>query len=88
MLFTCSGLPGASLAVGLFTTLQTTSPRRALGRVTGIMTAGEAVGITTGSILTAFAVDHLPLEALLDTQASIYLVAGVLALWLVRPTVG
>jgi predicted MFS family arabinose efflux permease len=85
ILFSLSGLPGAALSIGLFTTLQATSPPHAIGRVTGIMTAGEAIGITIGSIAAGIAVDHIRLDALLDAQAAIYLAAGVLAWLLVMP---
>ena len=79
VLFSFSGLPGAALSVGLLTTLQTTSPPHALGRVTGILSAGEAVGVTTGSILAGLLVDHVALSTLLNSQAIIYLGAGLLA---------
>jgi MFS family permease len=85
LLFSISGLPGAALSVGLFTTLQTASPSHALGRVTGIMSAGEAIGVTTGSILAGLLVDHVKLNTLLNTQATIYLIAGLLAFILVKP---
>jgi predicted MFS family arabinose efflux permease len=85
ILFALSGFPGAALSVGLFTTLQTTAPPHALGRVTGIMTAGEAIGITIGSIAAGVAVDHIRLTVLLDAQAAIYVLAGVLAHALVTP---
>jgi len=84
VLFSVSGLPGAALSVGLFTTLQTTSPPHAIGRVTGIMAAGDAVGVATGSILTGLLIDQLGLGTLLNAQASIYLVAGLVALAVVR----
>lgn len=85
LLFSISGLPGAALNVGLFTTLQTASPPHVLGRVTGIMSAGEAIGVTTGSIVAGLLVDHVKLNTLLNTQAAIYLAAGLLALVLVKP---
>ena len=85
LLFSISGLPGAALGVGLFTTLQTASPQHAIGRVVGIMSAGEAIGLTTGSILAGLLVDHAKLSTLLNTQAAIYLSAGLLAFILVKP---
>ncbi len=85
LLFSISGLPGAALTVGLFTTVQTASPSHAVGRVTGIMSAGEAIGVTTGSILAGLLVDHVELDRLLNGQAAIYLAAGILAFVLVTP---
>lgn len=88
LLFSVSGLPGAALTVGLFTTLQTASPPQALGRVAGILSAGDALGVTVGSIVAGLLVDRLDLGALLNAQAAIYLGAGLLALVLLRPGPG
>jgi predicted MFS family arabinose efflux permease len=49
------------------------------------MSAGEAIGVTTGSILAGLLVDHVKLNTLLNTQAIIYLIAGLLAFILVKP---
>ncbi len=83
LLFSLSGVPGAALSVGLFTTIQTTSPQRSIGRVTGVMGAGDAVGAAIGSILAGLLIDRVDLGILLNTQAAVYLVAGVLAFLLV-----
>ena len=83
-LFSLSGIPGAALTVGLFTTIQTTAPAGVLGRVTGVLLAAEAVGAALGSILAGFLVDHLPLDTLLDSQAGIYLGCGLLVFAVIR----
>jgi predicted MFS family arabinose efflux permease len=82
VLFALSGLPGSAVSVGLMTTLQTASPPEVLGRVGGVWLAADAVGTGVGSIATGLLVDVAPLESLLDGQATIYLVCGVLALML------
>ncbi len=84
-LFGFSGLPGAALSVGLFTIVQTQSPTHVLGRVVGLLSASEAIGVAIGSITTGLLIDRLPLTLLLNTQAAIYLVTGALALLLVVP---
>ncbi|HEU5107047.1 MAG TPA: MFS transporter, partial [Micromonosporaceae bacterium] len=84
VLFALSGLPGAALQVGLFTVVQTTSPSGTLGRIAGVLTAGEAVGAAVGSILAGLLVDHVALVPLLDAQAGVYLVCGSLVLLLAR----
>ncbi|MEM9651180.1 MAG: MFS transporter [Actinomycetota bacterium] len=84
LLFAVSGLPGAALAVGLFTTVQTAAPPQTLGRIVGLMSAGEAIGVTTGSIVAGLLVDRISLSVLLNAQATVYLTAGVLAFGLVR----
>ncbi len=85
LLFALSGLPGAAWSVGLFTILQTRSPRDVLGRVVGLMTTGEGIGMAIGAIVTGVLIDRLPLAVLLDGQAAIYIVVGLLAVLLVVP---
>jgi hypothetical protein len=36
-----SGIPGAALTVGIFTTIQTTAPAAILGRVVGVLLAAK-----------------------------------------------
>ena len=83
-LFALSGLPGSALTVGLFTTIQTRSPRDVLGRVVGFLGTSEAIGVATGSVIAGIVVDYLPLEPILNTQASIYLATGAAALVLTK----
>jgi predicted MFS family arabinose efflux permease len=83
VLFSLSGIPGSALAVGFLTTVQTHTPGHALGRIAGLMGAAEAVAIAFASMVTGTLVDHVPLAPLLDTQASIYVVAGLAAFVLV-----
>ncbi len=80
VLFSLSGIPGSALSVGLTTTLQVTSPPEVLGRVGGVWLAADAAGTGVGSIATGLLVDHVPLAVLLDGQAAVYLMCGVLAL--------
>jgi len=84
-LFSLSGLPGAALAVGLFTTIQTRGPDYALGRVIGFMGALEALGAAGGAIAAGVLVDRAPLQVLLNGQAAIYVFSGMLAFIFVVP---
>jgi MFS family permease len=84
LLFALSGIPGSALAVGIVTTVQTDSPPAVLGRVVGVMRSVESIGQAGASILAGVLVDAVPLNALLDAQAIVYLVCGLLALALVR----
>jgi MFS family permease len=84
-LFALSGIPGAALTVGLFTTVQSRTPRPTVGRVVGLMGTGESIGVATGSIIAGALVDHVSLAPILNGQATIYLIAGALALLLVAP---
>lgn len=85
LLFALSGLPGSALSVGLFTTIQSRTPRPTLGRVVGYLGTTEAIGIAVGSIVAGVLVDRYDLAPILNGQAAIYITAGVLALFLVAP---
>jgi predicted MFS family arabinose efflux permease len=80
LLFSLSGLPGSALSVGLVTTIQTESPTGTLGRVAGVMRSLESIGAALGSIVAGVLVDTVSLTFLLDAQALVYVVCGVLAL--------
>jgi predicted MFS family arabinose efflux permease len=84
VLFALSGIPGSALAVGIVTTVQTASPPAVLGRVVGVMRSVESIGQAAAAIITGVLVDAVPLTTLLDAQALVYLVCGLLALALVR----
>jgi predicted MFS family arabinose efflux permease len=83
-LFALSGIPGSALSVGIVTTVQTRSPPAVLGRVVGVMRSLESIGQAAAAILTGVLVDAVPLTTLLDAQAVVYIVCGLLALGLVR----
>jgi predicted MFS family arabinose efflux permease len=85
VLFSLSGIPGAAMSVGLYTTVQLRSPRHTLGRVVGLLGTADAIGVACGSIVTGLLVDRIALRALLDAQAAIYVVTGILACLLVVP---
>lgn len=88
VLFAASGIPGSAMAVGFITTIQTASPRHAIGRVIGLMRTADAIGTAAGSIATGVLIDRVPLEILLDAQAAVYLVVGVVAVILFRASRG
>lgn len=90
VLFAMSGIPGAAMSVGFVTTVQTASPPRALGRVSGLMGTADAMGTAAGSIATGLLIDRLPLRSLVNAQAAIYLLSGAvaLALFVRRPPPG
>ena len=84
VLFSLSGFPGAALSVGMVTTVQTASPRHALGRISGMFNTADALGTALGSILAGALIDHLALRPLLDVQSGIYLTGGIAAFVLLR----
>jgi predicted MFS family arabinose efflux permease len=83
-LFVVCGVPGVVIQSGLLTELQTAVPPAATGRLMSTAYAAMALGNTVGMLVAGAAADTLGSTALLDTQAAIYVLAGLLAL-LVRP---
>jgi MFS family permease len=85
-LFIAMGLPAVTTATGEITLVQTAVPPRALGRVIAAMTtldgAAQALGLLLGGLL-ADAHDIVPV---LDVQASLYLLCGVIAIIALRGT--
>lgn len=85
-LFIAMGLPGVTTATGEITLVQTTVPPRALGRVIAAMTtldgAAQAVGLLIGGLLA----DSGDIVPILDVQASLYLLCGVIGIIALRGT--
>lgn len=79
-LFIAMGLPAVATATGEITLVQTVTPRAALGRVIAAVTtlsgAAQGVGLLAGGILA----ETVGAVTVLDGQASLYLLCGVLAL--------
>ncbi len=85
LVFGASGIPGAAIEVGLFTTVQRSSPPGMLGRVVGVSNAINGVTRAAGSLLAGLLLTGRNLVLLLDAQATIYVVAGGLTFAFVRP---
>ncbi|ANF31279.1 hypothetical protein A0130_06005 [Leifsonia xyli] len=85
-LFIAMGLPAVTTATGEITLVQTAVPPRALGRVIAAMTtvdgAAQAVGLLLGGLLA----DSHDIVPILDVQASLYLLCGVIAIIALRGT--
>lgn len=84
LVFAVAGVPGAAIGIGVNTLLQLLSPREMLGRVVGFAGALGAVARSLGAIAGGLLVEQLPLVGLLDSQAFIYIVSGVLAIRMIR----
>lgn len=78
--FITMGIPGVAVTAGLMTEVQLVAPPGSLGRVFATMqTVGQAAqGV--GLIAAALLADWLGVVVVLDTQATLYLLCGVLAL--------
>jgi Na+/melibiose symporter-like transporter len=83
-LFIAMGLPAVATATGEITLVQTTVPPRALGRVIAAVTtvdgAAQGVGLLVGGLLA----DTAAVVPVLDGQASLYILCGVIALVALR----
>ncbi|MET3564672.1 Na+/melibiose symporter-like transporter [Leifsonia sp. 563] len=83
-LFIAMGIPGVTTATGEITLVQTTVPARALGRVIAAVTtldgAAQAVGLLIGGLLA----DSGGIIPVLDVQASLYLLCGLIGVVALR----
>jgi MFS family permease len=79
-LFIAMGLPAVATATGEITLVQTVTPRATLGRVIAAVTtlSGAAQGV--GLLLAGLVAESVGTVRVLDAQASLYLLCGVLAL--------
>lgn len=86
-LFIAVGAPGAAYVAGASTQLQQLTADGMRGRVFSTFGSVLNVGQTVGMIAAGVLADRLPLIVMLDAQAGLYLLAGALALALLRRTV-
>jgi MFS family permease len=86
-LFIAVGAPGAAYVAGASTQLQQLTADGMRGRVFSTFGSVLNVGQTLGMIAAGVLADRLPLIVILDAQAGLYLLAGALALALLRHTV-
>lgn len=79
-LFIAMGLPAVATATGEITLVQTVAPRAALGRVIAAVTTLEGAAQGVGLLLAGLVAESVGTVRILDAQASLYLLCGVLAL--------
>jgi MFS family permease len=84
-LFIAAGFPGIALVTGLLTWLQETTPDGQRGRAFAGLGAVSAVGQALGALAGGILGDRLSVVTVLNGQAAVYLLAGVLALVCLRP---
>ncbi|RDV46191.1 MFS transporter [Leifsonia sp. ku-ls] len=83
-LFIGMGLPAVTTATGEITLVQTTVPPRALGRVIAAMTTVDGAAQGLGLLLGGLLADRGDIVPVLDVQASLYLLCGVIGLVALR----
>jgi hypothetical protein len=87
-LFVAMGIPAIATTAGTITLVQGITPAGSIGRVVATVVtlglAAQGVGLVTAGILA----DHIGVLPILDAQAALYLVCGVLALLFLRTPPG
>jgi Na+/melibiose symporter-like transporter len=83
-LFIAMGLPGVTTATGEITLVQTSVPPRALGRVIAAMTTVDGAAQALGLLLGGLLADTGDIVPVLDVQASLYLLCGVIGVLALR----
>ena len=84
-LFIAVGLPGVATMTGLLTTVQSVTPPTHLGRVFAAFETGAGALQAVGVLLAGALADRLGVVPILNAQAGIYILCGVLALVVLRP---
>ena len=79
VLFAISGLPNITSQIGTAGAVQRLCPPEILGRFQGISSATQAVGAIGGSVLVGALLDPLGAKPLLNAQAVLYVLCGLLA---------
>ncbi|GAB3483399.1 MFS transporter [Amycolatopsis cihanbeyliensis] len=82
-LFAVAGAPAVAATSGLLAVVQTAVPSTLTGRVLSAAFAGMAGCTAVGMWAAGALAGRLPLTGLLDVQACLQIVAGLLVLWLV-----
>jgi len=85
-LFTLVGLPGSGYLTGMTTLLQESVADTYRGRVFGAFNTTGALAQLGGMVLAGALGDRLGVLPLLNVQASVYLIAGILALVFLHET--
>jgi hypothetical protein len=85
VLFVAVGLPGAASGTGLTTMLQTSTVDQYRGRVFGAFSTTYSVLQLAGMGLAGILGDRVGVLPVLNAQAAIYILAGVVALALLTP---
>jgi predicted MFS family arabinose efflux permease len=80
-----AGPAAVACNVGVVTAAQQYTPRAYLGLLVGTLEAGGAVGQGVGAVVAGVLLDRVELHALLNTQASLYVVTAAIGFVAVRP---
>ncbi|HQZ34501.1 MAG TPA: MFS transporter [Ilumatobacteraceae bacterium] len=85
-LFALSGLPNMTSQIGATGTAQRLCPPELLGRFQGLASAAGAAGAIGGSVVVGLLISHENIRLLLNVQATLYILCGLITFALViRP---
>jgi hypothetical protein len=85
-LFVAVGIPGVATSTGLVTTVQSLTPATHLGRVFATFETAAGALAAVGVLAAGALADRFGVVAILDAQALLYVLCGVLALVTLRPS--
>ena len=83
-LFIAAGIPGVATQTGLITIVQSVTPPTHLGRVFAAFETGSGALQAVGVLLAGALADQLGVVTILNVQAGIYILCGLLAFVAVR----
>jgi MFS family permease len=83
-LFIAAGIPGVATSTGLLTTVQSVTPSTHLGRVFAAFETGAGALQAVGVLVAGALADRLGVVTILNAQAGIYVLCGLLALVALR----
>ncbi|GAA1439135.1 MFS transporter [Leifsonia poae] len=83
-LFIAAGIPAVATGTGMITIVQRVTPPDALGRVIASITTFTGAAQGLGLLVAGVLVEKIDVVAILNGQAAVYLLCGVLALALLR----
>jgi MFS family permease len=87
-LFIAAGIPGVATQTGLITIVQSVTPPTHLGRVFAAFETGSGALQAVGVLVAGALADRLGVVTILNVQAGIYILCGLLAFAVVRPRNG
>jgi predicted MFS family arabinose efflux permease len=85
-LFVAVGVPGVAALTGLMTAFQAHAPRGYLGRVAGALETSAGALQAVGLVVAGALADRLGVVQILNAQACLYLLCGLVALRALRTT--
>ncbi|MEM7094362.1 MAG: MFS transporter [Actinomycetota bacterium] len=78
LLYGATGFPNVAAGVGVQSTMQRLSPPEVMGRVGGLIAAIQGGALGLGALVAGLLLDPLGSRSILNTQATIFVICGVI----------